>query len=557
MGIYDEGLEPNLANRQPLSPVSFLERSALAFPSKIAVIDGSRSIDYRTLLSRCLSFADALRRREIGCGDTVSVLSANSLGMLEAHYGVPMSGAVVNTINFRLDAATIAYILEHCEAKMLMASGEYLALAEAAMAQLNRPIAAIALDGAPGHGKWQDYEAFLKEGSDAGPVQLPADEWDAISLCYTSGTTGKPKGVVYHHRGAYLNALGCALALGLNPASVYLWTLPMFHCNGWTFTWAVTAVGATHVCQRAIAPGRIFEAFAEHGITHLCGAPTVMTMIAQAKPEERRPLPHSVSAVTGGSAPTTAVIKSMEALGFKVLHGYGLTETFGPCLFGEIQHDWATLPIEQRTRLMARQGVRTVTCQGTAVVGREKGDPIPGDAATLGEIVVRGNTVMKGYLKDRATTEAAFRGGWFHTGDLAVIHPDNYIEVKDRAKDIIISGGENISSLEVEEVLCRHPAVLEAAVVAKPDPYWGETPCAFIAMKAEVTAPTQADLAAWCRAHLAGFKRPHFFVFGELPKTATGKIQKTVLRERAARLHSSADGSPFEGDVPPPPQGEE
>src|SRR5437867_759181 len=332
MGIYDEGLEPNPANKLPLSPVSFLERSALVFPGKVAVIDGSRSVDYQTLLSRCLSFADALRRREIGHGDTVSVLSANSLGMLEAHYGVPISGAVVNTINFRLDPTTIAYILEHAEAKMLMASREYLELAEAAVVRLKRPIAAVAFDGAP-NGKWQDYEAFLREGSDAGPVQLPRDEWDAISLCYTSGTTGKPKGVVYHHRGAYLNAFGCALAIGLNPASVYLWTLPMFHCNGWSFTWGVTAVGGTHVCQRAVAPARIFEAITEHGVTHLCGAPTVLTMIAHAKPEERRPLPHTVQAVTGGAAPTTAVIRAMEALGFRVLHGYGLTETYGPCLF--------------------------------------------------------------------------------------------------------------------------------------------------------------------------------------------------------------------------------
>jgi fatty-acyl-CoA synthase len=536
MGIYDEGLEPNLANRVPLSPVSFLERSALVFPKKIAVIDGSRRIDYRTLLSRCLSFADALRRREIGSGDTVSVLSANSLGMLEAHYGVPMSGAVLNTINFRLDAGTIAYILEHCEAKMLMASSEYLELADAAIAQLKCPIAAIALDGAPAHGKWQDYEVFLKEGSDAGPVQLPADEWNAISLCYTSGTTGKPKGVVYHHRGAYLNAIGCALAGGLNPTSVYLWTLPMFHCNGWSFTWGVTAVGATHVCQRAVVPARIFEAIVEHGVTHLCGAPTVMTMIAHAKPEERQPVLHPVLALTGGAAPSTAVIKSMEALGFKVLHGYGLTETFGPCLFSEVQDEWTMLPIEERTKLMARQGVRPVTCQETIVVDRQKGDTVPVDAATIGEILVRGNTVMKGYLKDHATTEAAFRGGWFHTGDLAVTHPDNYIEVKDRAKDIIISGGENISSLEVEEVLCRHPAVLEAAVVAKPDAYWGETPCAFIAVKPDVTAPTETELDDWCRAHLAGFKRPRLFVFGDLPKTATGKVQKTALRERAARL---------------------
>ena len=424
----------------------------------------------------------------------------------------------------------------HCEAKMLMASREYLALAEAAIAQLKRPIAAIALDGAPGHGNWQDYEVFLNEGSDAGPVQLPSDEWNAISLCYTSGTTGRPKGVVYHHRGAYLNALGCALAIGLSAPSVYLWTLPMFHCNGWSFTWGVTAVGGTHVCQRAIVPVRIFEAIAEHGVTHLCGAPTVMTMIAHAKPDERRALPHSVVAVTGGSAPTTAIIKSMEALGFKVLHGYGLTETYGPCLFSEIQGDWAALPIEQRTRLMARQGVRPVTCQGTVVVDRQKGDPVPADAMTIGEIVVRGNTVMKGYLKDRATTEAAFREGWFHTSDLAVIHPDNYIEVKDRAKDIIISGGENISSLEVEEILCRHPAVLEAAVVAKPDPYWGETPCAFVAGKPDLTAPTEAELTDWCREHLAGFKRPRLFIFGDLPKTATGKVQKAVLRQRAARL---------------------
>ncbi len=536
MGIYDDGLEPQPINRLPLSPVAFLERAALAFPEKVAVIDEGRRIDYRTLLTRCLRFADALGRRGIGRGDTVSVIAANSLGMLEAHYGVPMAGAVLNTINVRLDPATVAYILEHSEAKILMASRECQALAEAAMARLDRPIAAVAFDGAPAGGRWQDYDAFLAEGSDAGPVQLPPDEWDALSLCYTSGTTGKPKGVVYHHRGAYLNALGNALGLGLGPKSVYLWTLPMFHCNGWTFTWAVTAVGATHVCQRAVVPARIFEAIVEHGVTHLCGAPTVLTMIAHARPEERRPLPHPVLAATGGAAPTSATIEAMEALGFRVQHLYGLTETYGPCLISEAQPDWPSLPLEQRARLMARQGVRYLTCGGVVVVNPASGLPVPADGATLGEIAVRGNTVMKGYLKDRAASEAAFRDGWFRTGDLGVQHPDNAIEVKDRAKDIIISGGENISSLEVEEVLTRHPAVLEAAVVARPDPHWGESPCAFVAVKPGLPTPGAEELTQWCRTHLAGFKRPHRFVFGELPKTATGKVQKAVLRERAARL---------------------
>ncbi len=536
MGIYDEGLEPGPTNRASLSPVAFLERSALAFPEKLAVVDEDRRIDYRTLLSRCLSFADTLRRRGVGRGDTVSVIAANSLGMLEAHYGIPMAGAIVNTINIRLDPATVAYILEHSEAKILMASRECRALAEAAMAKLGRPITAIAFDGAPQGGHWQDYEALLAEGSDSSPALLPPDEWDALSLCYTSGTTGKPKGVVYHHRGAYLNALGNALGLGLGPASVYLWTLPMFHCNGWTFTWAVTAAGATHVCQRAVAPAHIFDAIVEHGVTHLCGAPTVLTMIAHAKPEERRPLPQPVLAATGGAAPTSAIIETMEGMGFRVVHLYGLTETYGPCLISEAQPDWPSLPLQDRARLMARQGVRTATCGSVVVLDRTTGSPIAADGATLGEIAVRGNTVMKGYLKDRAATDAAFRDGWFRTGDLGVLHPDNTIEVKDRAKDIIISGGENISSLEVEEVLCRHPAVLEAAVVAKPDPHWGETPCAFIAVKPGAPTPSAEELTEWCRKQLAGFKRPRHYVFGELSKTATGKVQKSVLRERAARV---------------------
>ena len=535
MSIYDEGLEPCAANHAPLSPISFLERAALAFPEKVAVIDEARRVDYRSFLARCLSFAGALRTRGIGRGDTVSVIAANSLGMLEAHYGVPMAGAVLNTINFRLDPGTVAYILEHSEAKLVMASREYLALAEAAVKRLGRPIPAVAFDEAPPGTEWENYESFLRN-AEPGALELPPDEWGAISLCYTSGTTGRPKGVVYHHRGVYLNALGNALSLGLGPGSVYLWTLPMFHCNGWTFTWGVTAAGGTHVCQRAVAPVRIFEAIAQHGVTHLCGAPTILGMIAHSRPEERRPLPHPVLAATGGAAPTGAVIEAMEALGFRVQHLYGLTETYGPCLISEAQPDWPILPLKERTRLMARQGVRTVTCGGATVLDRESGQPVPSDGVTLGEIAVRGNTVMKGYLKDRAATDAVFKAGWFRTGDLGVRHPDAAIEVKDRAKDIIISGGENISSLEVEEALSRHPAVLECAVVAKPDAHWGETPCAFIAVTPGQREPTAEELTAWCRASLAGFKRPRHFIFGELPKTATGKVQKSVLRERAANL---------------------
>ena len=530
MSIYDEDLDPCPANRQPLSPISFLERSALAFPGKIAVIDGERRIGYRALLDRCLKLASALGRHGIGRGATVSLLSANSLGMLEAHYGVPMAGAVLNAINFRLEAETIAYILNHSRAQVLMASREYLELADQAKAVLGREILSIALDGAAEKADWISYEGFLGSGSTDEPIRLPDEEWDAISLCYTSGTTGRPKGVVYHHRGAALNALGNALALRLGPDSVYLWTLPMFHCNGWTYTWAVTAAGGTHVCLRSVVPAQIFTAIERHRVTHLCGAPTVLTMIASARPEDRRPLPHQVLAATGGAAPTSATIEAMEGMGFRVQHLYGLTETYGPSLICETQSDWPALPLADRARLIARQGVRLVTCGGATVLDRKTGRPVPQDGATLGEIAVRGNTVMKGYLKDRAATKAVFQEGWFRTGDLGVQHPDNAIEVKDRAKDIIISGGENISSLEVEEVLARHPAVLEAAVVAKPDPRWGETVCAFVAVKPGALEPSTAELTDWCRTHLAGYKRPRQFVFGELPKTATGKVQKYVLR---------------------------
>jgi len=534
---YERDLGRGATNHVPLSPLSFLSRAASVYPDKPAVIHGDRSFTYAEFYGRCRRLASALRRRRIGLGDTVAVMAPNVPAMLEAHYGVPMAGAVLNALNYRLDARSIAFMLEHGRAKALITDREFSDTIAQALGMLKRRLTVIDIDD-PLHDGGQllgekDYEALLDEGDPEYAWRGPADEWQAISLLYTSGTTGNPKGVVYHHRGAYLNALGNALAFGLTPCSVYLWTLPMFHCNGWTYTWGVTAAGGTHVCLRRVDPALIFPAIKRHRVSHMCGAPIVMTMLVHASADVKIAFDHLVEMATGGAAPPSAVIAAMESMGFRVTHLYGLTETFGPSALCAWQQEWDGLDPKARAEKMARQGVRYPTLEDLMVADPRTMKPVPRDGAVLGELMLRGNTVMKGYLKNPGATRAAFRRGWFHTGDLAVWHPDNYMEIKDRSKDIIISGGENISSLEVEEVLYRHPAVMEAAVVARPDPRWGEVPCAFVTLKPGAPPVTGEDIIQWSRDHLARYKVPKHVVFGSLPKTSTGKIQKFVLREQA------------------------
>ncbi len=536
LDIFEADLGRRAANFDALSPVGFLARAAAIFPQRTAIIHGARRISYGDFHTRCRQFASALTARGIGKGHTVSILAPNIPALLEAHYAVPMAGAVLNALNTRLDAASIAFILGHAETRLLLVDRELAAIAAAALALLPQPPTVIDIDDPMAHDGLQigeiEYEAFLAEGDPCFEWAPPADEWQALSLNYTSGTTGDPKGVVYHHRGAYLNALGNALAFGLNENSVYLWTLPMFHCNGWTYTWAVTAACGTHVCLRKVDPALIFPAIAEHRVTHLCAAPIVLTLLIHAPDAVKRRFEHVVEVATGGAAPPSAVIAAMEKLGFKITHLYGLTESYGPATLCMAHADWQAKPLAERARLMARQGVAYPTLGGLRVADPETGAAVPKDGTTLGEIWLRGSTVMKGYLKNPIATERALGRGWFETGDLAVRHPDGYVEIKDRSKDVIISGGENISSLEIEEVLYKHEAVMEAAVVAKPDEKWGETPCAFVTLKPGAAA-TAGEIIAWCRDHMAHFKAPRFVVFGLLPKTSTGKIQKFVLRERA------------------------
>ncbi|WP_418159427.1 acyl-CoA synthetase [Benzoatithermus flavus] len=533
--IFDLALPKRQANYRPLTPLDFLAWSASVFPERAGVIYGEAVYSWSEVDARCRRLASALRDLGVGRGDTVAVMCPNIPPMLEAHYGIPMAGAVLNALNIRLDPASIAFILEHGEAKVLLTDTEFAPVVKAALAQVQRELIVIDIvdPAVPGERLGiMDYEALLDGGDPTYPWQGPQDEWDAISLCYTSGTTGNPKGVVYHHRGAFLNAMGNALMFGLNSRSAYLWTLPMFHCNGWTYTWGVTAVGGTHVCLRKVDPAVIFPLIERAGVTHLCGAPIVLTMLIHAPEAVKRRFGRTIEVATGGAAPPSAVIEAMERMGFRVTHLYGLTESYGPATVCVEQANWPDLPLEQRAPLMARQGVRYPTMAGCMVADSESMQPVPADGATLGEIMLRGNTIMKGYLKNPSATEEAFRGEWYHTGDLAVLHPDGYVEVKDRAKDIIISGGENISSLEVEEALYRHPAVMEAAVVAMPDAKWGERPCAFVTLKPGAVAD-EAGIIAWCREHLAHYKAPARVVFGPLPKTSTGKIQKFELRARA------------------------
>ncbi len=534
---YERGLEPNAANFAPLTPLGFLERAAAVFPDKTAVAHGELGYSYRELFSRCRRLASALARCGVRPGDTVSVMAPNVPALLEAHYGVAMAGAVLNALNYRLDAASIAFILEHGGAKVLIADREFSPVVKAALGRLAAPPLVIDIDD-PLHSGGEllgkmDYEAFLREGDPEFAWRWPANEWEAICLNYTSGTTGNPKGVVYHHRGAYLNAIGNAIEFGLDAGTVYLWTLPMFHCSGWTYTWAVTAVAGTHVCLRRVDPALIFPAIARHRVTHLCGAPIVLNMLVHAPDAIKRRFEWTIEVATGGAAPPSAVIAAMERMGFRVTHLYGLTESYGPAVLCAWQEAWGGLTLEEKASRMARQGVRYLTLADLMVAEPAGMAPVLRDGRTIGELMLRGNTVMKGYLKNPAASREAFRGGWFHTGDLAVRHPDGYVEIKDRSKDIIISGGENISSLEVEEVLYKHPAVMEAAVVAQPDEKWGEVPCAFVTLKPGGAEVGAAEIIAFCRRRLAHFKVPKHVVFGLLPKTSTGKVQKYALREKA------------------------
>jgi 3-(methylthio)propionyl---CoA ligase len=534
---YDTGLGKTAANYRPLTPLSFLERAAAVFPEHAAVIHGAQRFTYAEFYARARRLASALAARGIGVGDTVSVMLANTPPMLEAHYGVPMTGAVLHSINTRLDAAIVAFQLDHAESRVVVCDREFAPVMREALAlarvkplvidyqdqQFPQPAPALSAT---------DYEAFIASGDPVYAWRTPEDEWEAIALNYTSGTTGNPKGVVYHHRGAHLMCYADVIQASLGKHPVYLWTLPMFHCNGWCFPWALSAVAGTHVCLRWVRAKAVFDAIADHEVTHLCGAPIVMSTLLNATPEERRSLPRRVEFVTAAAPPPEAVLAAMAEAGFNVTHVYGLTEVYGPAVVNAWHAEWDALDPAARAALKARQGVCNPALEELSVVDPKTMAPVPADGATLGEVMFRGNIVMKGYLKNPAATKEAFAGGWFHSGDLGVMHPDGYVQLKDRSKDIIISGGENISSIEVEEVLYKHAAVAACAVVGKSDEKWGETPVAFVELKPGASA-TEAEIVAWCRERLARYKCPRHVVFGEVPKTSTGKIQKFVLRERA------------------------
>jgi fatty-acyl-CoA synthase len=530
---YDRDLDRNPANFQPLTPLTFLERAASVFPDHPAVIHGAQRRTYAEFYARARRLAGALARHGVSRNDTVSAVLANTPAMLEAQYGVPMAGAVLNTINTRLDAAVVAFMLDHAEAKVLITDREYSPLVKAALARASVKPLVIDYDDPEFAGPGErlgalEYEDFLARGDPDFAWRMPADEWDAIALNYTSGTTGDPKGVVYHHRGAYLLAVGNVVTCGIPKHPVYLWTLPMFHCNGWCFPWSMSVVVGTHVCLRWVRAKAMYEAIAAHRVTHLCGAPIVMATLLNASAAETKPLPHRVEFFTAAAPPPETVLAAMKEAGFNVTHVYGLTETYGPAVVNDWHRDWDALPSAEQAARKARQGVRYLPLEALDVLDPQTLQPVERDGETLGEVMFRGNVVMRGYLKNKAATEAAFAGGWFHSGDLGVKYPDGYIQLKDRSKDIIISGGENISSIEVEEALYRHPAVQAVAVVAKPD----EKPCAFVELKPGAQASAE-ELIAWCRQHLAGYKCPRFVVFRELPKTSTGKIQKFRLREVA------------------------
>ncbi|HEY6821500.1 MAG TPA: acyl-CoA synthetase [Burkholderiales bacterium] len=535
-GMYDRDLAKNPANYAPLTPLSFLERAACVYPDRVSVIHGAERHTWRATYARARRLASALARRGIGVGDTVAAMLPNIPAMYEMHFGVAMCGAVLNTLNTRLDADAIAFMLEHGEAKLLVTDKEFSATVESSLSKLKKKITVVDVEDAQFSGGKRlgetTYEQLLGEGDPDFAWRWPADEWEAISLNYTSGTTGNPKGVVYHHRGAYLNGVGNILVWGMPHHAVYLWTLPMFHCNGWCFPWTMAANAGTNVCLRRVEAESIFRLIKQHRVTHYCGAPIVHQALINAPAEQREGIEWTVSCLVAGAAPPAAVIEGMEKMGFSITHVYGLTETYGPATVCAKDPDWSALPFDEQVRLNGRQGVRYHVEEGLAVMDPEAMQPVPADGETMGEIMFRGNITMKGYLKNPKATQEAFRGGWFHSGDLAVMQPDGYVKIKDRSKDIIISGGENISSLEVEDVLYRHPAVMAAAVVAMPDEKWGETPCAFVELKKN-SQTTEKEIVEFCRANMARFKAPRAVVFGELPKTSTGKIQKFALREKA------------------------
>ena len=532
---YDIDLDRNPANYQPLTPLGFLERAASVFPDRTAIIHGSLRRSYADFYARARRLASALAGRGIKRGDTVSVMLANTPAMLEAHYAVPMCQGVLNTLNTRLDAAIIAFSLDHADAKVLITDREFSKTIKEALALCKVKPLIVDYDDPEYSGAGDRlgaiaYEDFIAQGDPAYAWAMPDDEWDAITLNYTSGTTGDPKGVVYHHRGAHLLSVGNIVTCAMGKHPVYLWTLPMFHCNGWCFPWSISVVAGTHVCLRAVRAKAMYDAIADHKVTHLCGAPIVMSTLLNAPEAEKKPLPHIVEFFTAAAPPPEAVLAAMKEAGFNVTHLYGLTECYGPSVVNDWHDEWDALPAADQAAKKARQGVRYGALEALDVMDPETMTPVARDGVAMGEVMMRGNVVMKGYLKNRKSTDAAFAGGWFHTGDLGVMYPDGYIQLKDRSKDIIISGGENISSIEVEDALYKHPAVMAVAVVAKQDDKWGETPCAFIELKPGAQA-TAEDLTAWCKKHLAGYKVPRHFVFAEIPKTSTGKIQKFRLRE--------------------------
>eukprot|EP01125_Pyxidicula_operculata_P022949 TRINITY_DN970_c0_g1_i2.p1 TRINITY_DN970_c0_g1~~TRINITY_DN970_c0_g1_i2.p1 ORF type:complete len:586 (+),score=114.44 TRINITY_DN970_c0_g1_i2:41-1798(+) len=555
--IFEQGLGKNAANYSPLTPLSFLVRAAQVFPNRIAWVNGDQKATYTLFYERVRRLASALSKIGVKDQDTVAMIAANTNHTFEAHFGVPMLGAILNANNVMLDSDTLSYIVQHGEAKVLIYDREFAPSVRKALQKLTHKPIVIRIDdpvflkqqkekgiALPPHASdlhELEYEEFISTGDPHFQFQMPSDEWNAIALNYTSGTTGRPKGVVYHHRGAYLNALGNLIAFPMKSFSVFLWTLPMFHCNGWCFPWSIVASGSTSICLRKVVPNIIWDSLVRHKVTHFCAAPVVLTMLLNAPENERKKFNHKIQIMTAGQSPPAVVIEQMEALGFVVSHAYGLTEVYGPACICDWQPEWSELSKDDKSKLKSRQGVCYSVMDAMSVVDPLTLKTVSTDPLQLGEIMFRGNTVMKGYLKDSKATNEAFAGGWFHSGDLSILHPDQYVEIKDRSKDIIISGGENISTVEVEGVIYRHPAVLEAAVVSRPDVKYGETPCAFVTLKSDDKSQqtTEHDIIKWCRQHMAGFKCPKTVIFGPLPKTATGKMQKFVLRQQAKQLGST------------------